>query len=116
MIERGRRFERSGPTKVTWLNLHTRHGTDAADVRVMIYAKLSKNDRIVVEHAHNSRKPIVLDADFASECARNGHLERLQWARTNGCPWNELTCTYAAEGRHLALLQWVRDNGCPEIK
>ena len=26
-----------------------------------------------------------------------GHLEMLQWARANGCPWDKKTCEYAGE-------------------
>ena len=37
----------------------------------------------------------------------------LQWARANGCPWDEWTCEGAAKGGHLEVLQWVRANGCP---
>jgi hypothetical protein len=37
----------------------------------------------------------------------------LQWARTNGCPWDEGTCTNAALHGHLEVLQWARSNGCP---
>ena len=64
--------------------------------------------------------------------ARGGHLEVLQWARANGCPWDASTrqragismcCSgrsqtdargaYAAEGGQLDVLQWARANGCP---
>jgi hypothetical protein len=44
--------------------------------------------------------------------AGGGHLAVLQWARANGCDWDEYTCTQAAEGGHLAVLQWARANGC----
>jgi hypothetical protein len=27
--------------------------------------------------------------DLCSTAARGGHLEVLQWARANGCPWDE---------------------------
>ena len=37
----------------------------------------------------------------------------LQWARQNGCPWDWMTCTFAAKGGHLEVLQWARENGCP---
>jgi hypothetical protein len=37
----------------------------------------------------------------------------LQWARANGCPWDEDTCTAAAKYGHLELLQWARAQGCP---
>ena len=42
----------------------------------------------------------------------NGHLEILKWARANGCPWNEKTCSHAAMNGHLDILEWARDNGC----
>ena len=37
----------------------------------------------------------------------------LRFLRTNGCPWNALTCSAAAAGGHLSLLRWARLNGCP---
>ena len=37
----------------------------------------------------------------------------LQWARANGCPWNEITSAYVAKYGHLNVLQWARVNGCP---
>lgn len=43
-------------------------------------------------------------------CCRRGVL---QWARANGCPWNEETCSSAARGGHLGVLQWARRHGCP---
>jgi len=45
--------------------------------------------------------------------ARNGHLEVLQWSRANGCPWDWRTCDDAARNGHLEVLQWARANGCP---
>jgi len=41
------------------------------------------------------------------------HLEVLQWARANGCPWDIRTCHKAAGGGHLKVLLWARKNGCP---
>jgi hypothetical protein len=40
-------------------------------------------------------------------------LEMLQWARANGCPWDEGTCAAFARGGNLEMLQWARANGCP---
>ena len=45
--------------------------------------------------------------------AYEGHLEVLQWAHQNGCPWNQSTCTSAVKKGHLEVLQWARRNGCP---
>ncbi len=36
----------------------------------------------------------------------------LQWARANGCEWDEETCCRAALGGHLEVLKWARANGC----
>ena len=44
----------------------------------------------------------------------NGHLEMLQWARANGCPWNWLTCANAKAKGHFELLSWAKANGAPE--
>ena len=53
------------------------------------------------------------DEDTCKLAAKGGHLEVLQWAHENGCPWDENTCEYAAYGGHLEVLQWARENGCP---
>jgi len=50
--------------------------------------------------------------ETCARAAEGGHLAVLQWARAQGCPWNEWTCTCAARGGHLAVLQWARAQGC----
>jgi len=40
-------------------------------------------------------------------------VERLAWARANGCPWNSVVYYDAILGGHLAALQWLREQGCP---
>jgi len=41
-----------------------------------------------------------------------GSVEALEWAKTMGCPWNSITCLYAAGSGHLDVLIWARENGC----
>jgi hypothetical protein len=48
-----------------------------------------------------------------AKAAGGGHLDVLQWARANGCPWDWKTCIAAAEGGHLDVLLWACDHGCP---
>ena len=76
-----------------------------------------------------------------ANAAKGGHLEILQWARENDCPWDSSTCSYAASGGHLEdaevgarerlpvgrgdvlgtrrraatsrTLKWARENDCP---
>src|SRR5690606_1498341 len=43
-----------------------------------------------------------------SAFAREGNLFVLQWARQNGIPCGEMTCMRAAEGGNLLVLQWLR--------
>ena len=51
--------------------------------------------------------PLLLRAeDFV------GSVERLAWAKERGCPWDEGTCYYAAEGGHLEVLKWAWER-CP---
>jgi hypothetical protein len=45
--------------------------------------------------------------------AAYGHLDILQWARANDCPWDERTCLVAAAYGHLPALRWARQSGCP---
>ena len=45
--------------------------------------------------------------------AENRHLGVLQWARAQGCPWDERTCAAAACNGYLLLLKWARAQGCP---
>jgi hypothetical protein len=43
-----------------------------------------------------------------------GSVERLAWAKANGCPWEKRTCALiAAWGGHLEVLQWARQHDCP---
>ena len=53
------------------------------------------------------------ESDTCSSAASNGHLEVLQWARSQGCPWESDTCSSAASNGHLEVLQWARSQGCP---
>jgi hypothetical protein len=52
--------------------------------------------------------------EFCWLLAHEGRLTVLKWARANGCPWDEQTCSYGAGGGHLEVLQWARANGCPQ--
>ena len=43
-----------------------------------------------------------------------GSVERLAWAKANGCPWEKRTCELiAAGGGHLEVMRWARKHHCP---
>jgi hypothetical protein len=43
----------------------------------------------------------------------NGHLEFLEWARSNECPWDEGTYERGKENGDPALMRYSEDEGCP---
>ena len=47
--------------------------------------------------------------------ARGGHLEMLQWARANGCPWDMMTYGYALQYGHREVASWAHANDCQKI-
>ena len=44
--------------------------------------------------------------------AQAGHLHIIQWARENGCEWNEDTCKGAVKAGHWDVAKWCMENGC----
>ncbi len=50
---------------------------------------------------------------IGSEYPERNHLPLLQWARENGCNWDDETCLYASKYGNLHILQYCVDNGCP---
>ena len=83
-----------------------------------VYLALKTNQRscVLVDATHPQHKHTVfssktlccaVDANRlrCAEAAGGGHLEVLQWAKANGCEWNEQTCSKAAEGGHLVRLR-----------
>jgi len=63
----------------------------------------------VLNHGSPVQGEFESSVDFNSRICRyaagNGHLAVLQWARAQGCPWDEWTCQVAAENGHLGVLQ-----------
>ena len=54
-----------------------------------------------------------MNESVCSNAANGGHLNVLEWARENGCPWDYDTYVKAASEGHLEVLKWLRENGCP---
>ena len=46
-------------------------------------------------------------------CCRTWSSRVFEIFATNGCPWNELTCSEAAFSGHLECLKYAHENGCP---
>ena len=48
-----------------------------------------------------TRERLPVERATCAAAAKGGHLEVLQWARENRCPWNAGTCSGAAGAGHL---------------
>lgn len=46
-------------------------------------------------------------------CDYVSSVSLLEWARENGCRWNELTWVAVVKGGHLDVLKWAHENDCP---
>ncbi len=59
---------------------------------------------------------MLRDERTCRSAALGGHLELLQWARSDPldpCPWDKYTALNAANFGHLKVLKWAIENGCP---
>lgn len=45
--------------------------------------------------------------------ARTGHLNALNWARSLGCPWDEMIFFYAVKSNKINVVQYCIDSDCP---
>ncbi len=112
------------------IEFYSRDDSDSAVLRRVskLWLELSPNPR------DGSKLYGVMVYAFVSS------ISRLQWARENGCPWDQMvvrtaaeqghlevvkwavsqkcplaewwTCAWAARGGQLGVLKWLRDNGC----
>ena len=51
--------------------------------------------------------------EMCRNAASKGHLEILNFLRTNACPWDEQTCAEAAGNNHYNIVLWCREMKCP---
>jgi hypothetical protein len=40
-------------------------------------------------------------------------MAELWWVREHDCPWDWMTCYFAAANRHMVVLRWARAPDCP---
>ena len=83
------------------------------DVRRYCLTYLDRDETMIFRKAAGIPVYIQFDIYFSYWAAKNGHLDVLKWARSEGCPWNSWTCTNAARNGYLDILKWARANGCP---
>ena len=54
----------------------------------------------------------AMDADVMWMAAGSGNLELVKWLRGEGCPWSADTCFHAISNDDVEVLRWLRANGC----
>lgn len=72
-------------------------------------AAAQSDNRATMQWLHIICRSSNWDEQICAAVARLGRLEILQWARENGCPWDEETWEVARE----SVRPWLRENGCP---
>jgi hypothetical protein len=120
--------------------LHLREIGVPRDVRRLLYAKLDKIDKYMVEIAHGTRPMPTTQNDlllsqqacvaagnlpilqyiyrkskwpYSSICelaAACGHVHILEWAAANGATANQVVSEMAAGNGHLAVMHWATRN------
>ena len=63
------------------------------------------------KYAHENNCP--WDELTCSGAAENGHLECLKYAHENSCPWNFLTCFFAFKNKKNNCLNFAFEKKCP---
>ena len=74
------------------------------------YAAMRGSVRLLKWTRENNRDLEYVDVLIYA--ALHGQLPVLQYLHENGCPWDELTCQYAALYKHWDCLQYAVDNKC----
>ena len=67
---------------------------------------------LIYSHESHPGMEYVWDRNTTFIACFNGHLECLQYAHENGCPWHPKTTYVAAFNGHLKCLQYAHENGC----
>ena len=94
--------------RVSWLNLHLY--IPQRDVRKIIYALLSKCDRIIVQCAHSSSLTLTdkVCKDMLKNCAANGYLELFCWIEDQTNCTIRVTYMYdAVHGGHKDMVEYI---------
>ena len=84
-----------------------------ADCMESVVKHLDPSYHLVFKHVCNAWKEVRPGKTNSVLTDYITSVTLLQWARSNGCPWDEETCEAAARGGHLDVLKWARANGCP---
>jgi hypothetical protein len=74
--------------------------------RLLFQCAVKQGSHNVLQFLHEIGCSWNVDVSTCAQAALFGHLNVLQWARANGCPWDENTCSEAASNGHLDVLHW----------
>lgn len=65
------------------------------------------------EYVYEVRCKIPINDKTCEKIAKFGSVRLLEWARSNGCVWNEDTIFNAHVNNHFELRDWAIRHGCP---
>ncbi|QDZ24142.1 hypothetical protein HOP50_12g66800 [Chloropicon primus] len=106
------------PLSEEWCMWHSRRSPKSEFYRTIMIDAAAKRGYLNVikfwrQQKLSKRNGIFFNEWTCANAAQGGHIEILQWLRSEGCPWDEQTCAAAAYKGQLHCLQWLREQGCP---
>lgn len=97
--------------EATWPSLNGQGRTDAIGTNPQVLTPPRKD---IFSFSSGQGRTAVLGMSITVPRLQvGGHLDVLQWARHNSCPWTDLTCLSSAAAGHLDIIEWARRHGWP---
>src|SRR6202166_70152 len=94
----------NGKFDVNYYNIYQHEAAKSCSFEILKYIH-------IINPSYTLNKSLLIDVINRIEDSEQFAI--LKWARENGCPWDALTCAYAAHNGHFEILKWVREKGCP---
>ena len=93
----------------------TKNGSDISTIKIIALAGARLGETTLLELIIGKGEEIksTLGPEICAAAAGAGKLNVLQWARENGCPWDQETLVSAIRGNHFTVAKWAVDNGVP---
>ena len=84
----------------------------------LLHLAAFQGSKKVMEWLVSQGIPLTLNREYrgvvaAAGAAAGGRIELLEWLRSEGCGFDEETCSSAARGGRLDVLQWARSQDPP---
>eukprot|EP00240_Pyramimonas_obovata_P011654 CAMPEP_0118924808 /NCGR_PEP_ID=MMETSP1169-20130426/2769_1 /TAXON_ID=36882 /ORGANISM="Pyramimonas obovata, Strain CCMP722" /LENGTH=117 /DNA_ID=CAMNT_0006865941 /DNA_START=340 /DNA_END=690 /DNA_ORIENTATION=- len=86
---------------------------DSMDLHVLKCTSKTMKEVLQTSTKRNKALAKTMESKLSVPLAMNHGRVFFVWARDIGCPWSKQTCSAAAGGGHLEILQWARSQNPP---